>query len=99
MIYEFVDEFKNIKVGDKVKIKRSCIPPCPPGFIPVPSDFVLHIRLYCNRFTIRSIQEIDDDSAMIGVEEVKGVLEYPQVNPYNGSNRIINSTSTQEGNG
>jgi hypothetical protein len=97
MIYEFVEEFKDISVGDTVKIVRGCIPPCASGFIPVPPDFVQYIRLLANRFTVRTIQEIDDDSAMIGVDEVKGVLEYPQIKLYTGSTRMINSTKTQQG--
>lgn len=91
MLYEFVDEFKGVKIGDEIKVKKGCLPPYLPGHIPVPSDFILYIRMFTNRFTVRTIQEIDDNSVMIGVDEVGGVLEYPQIQVYSNSLRIINS--------
>ena len=92
MIYEFVDVFRNIKIGDKIKIKASYIPPCKNGLVPISSDFVQYIRLVMNCFTIKDIQEIDDDNAIIRVNEVGGILEYLQIQVYNSRKRIINST-------
>ena len=96
MIYEFVEEFKDISIGDTVKVIRDCIPPCASGVIPVSSNFVQYIRLLANRFTVRTIQEINN-SAMIGVDEVKGALEYSQIKLYTGSIRMINSTKMVQG--
>jgi len=91
VIYEFVDYFKGIRVGDKIKIKLRHIPPCSYKAVPVSNNFVNYIRANGNCFVVRSIQEIDDDNAMIGVEEVTGALEYYQVERYITSKRIINS--------
>ena len=88
MIYEFVDCFNGIKIGDKIKIKESCIPPCR---FPVFSGFVNYIQKFENLFTVRTIQEIDDDNAMIGVEETNGSLEFYQIEKLIESKRVINS--------
>ena len=90
MPYEFVEIFKNIKIGDLVRIKSSCIPPCPSHVVPAPPNFLEFILQHGNCFTIRMIQEIDDDSAMIGVEETNGIIEYPQIERYYTSKRVIN---------
>ncbi|MFA5048768.1 MAG: hypothetical protein WC516_07115 [Patescibacteria group bacterium] len=92
MIYEFVDYFKGIRVGQKIKIRRRHIPPCHYKVVPVHNNFVNYVRTNGNCFVVRSIQVIDDDNAMIGVEEVHGALEIYQVERYATSKRIINSS-------
>ena len=92
LIYEFVDDFKWMEVGEKIKIKQRHIPPCYYKVVPVPSAFVRYIKKHDNCFTVRTIQVIDDDSAMIGVDEVQGALEFYQVERYSSGKRIINSS-------
>lgn len=86
MIYEFVDSFKNIRIGSKITILGKY-------FRIVPNAFFEYLSFNRNIFTVRTIQEIDDDNAMICVEEVQGVLEYAQINPYfdpRGIIRVVN---------
>lgn len=86
MIYEFVDSFRYISVGDIIKIKLRYLRY-------VPNSFRMHIKKYGqNLFVVRSIQEIDDDNAIICVNDVNGVLEFNQIRPYkvNYSMRVIN---------
>lgn len=91
LIYEFVDEFQGIRVGEKIKIRRQNIPPCSYKVIPAPPSFIRYIRKNGNCFVVRTIQQIDDDSAMIGVEEISGALEFFQVERYFNGKRVINS--------
>lgn len=92
MLYDFVDEYKKIKVGGKIKVKSECLPPGMKGFIIVPKDFQKYVKKYSNKFTVRAIQEIDEGNAMIAVFEVQGVLEYSQLEPfsYRGTVKVIN---------
>lgn len=92
MLYEFIEYFKGIRVGEKIKIKRRHIPPCHYKVVPVPNNFVNYIRKNGNCFVVRSIQLIDDDSAMIGVEEVQGALEFYQVERFMSGKRLINTS-------
>jgi len=80
---EFLDKFKDIEVGQKVRIIVSC-----PRryrhmtFAAVHSDFLDFIRACGNEFTVKTIQEYDSDSAMVTLEEVPNrALEYEQVEP------------------
>jgi len=82
MIFEFVDKFRNIQVGQNIKIFERWIPRIPQSF----SDF---IKKFGNKFTVREIQKIDYDNAMILVHESDEVLEYYQISPLN--TRILNS--------
>lgn len=91
LLYEFVDYFKGICVGDKIKIRRRHIPPCHYKVVPVPNNFITHIRKCGNSFIVRSIQVIDDNNAMIGVEEVQGALEFYQIESFMSGKRLINT--------
>jgi hypothetical protein len=96
MLYEFVDQFKNIKVGDKIKIKNKYLCPSAKGFSASSSyvrwNFQIYVDLNSNKFTVTDIQEIDKDNAMIIVCETHGSLEYLQVEPFlfKGTVRVIN---------
>lgn len=85
MLYEFLDKFKNIEIGQKIRIRinvlRGSIHP----------NFLSFIKMHGNRFTVSTIQEYDDDAVMIGVEEISGALEYEQVEPLGQrSSRVFN---------
>ena len=60
MLYEFLETYKRIKVGGKVKIYNRCLPPnhILYGIVPVHSDFVEYIVNNENLFTVRTIQEL-----------------------------------------
>jgi hypothetical protein len=92
MLYELINEYKKIKIGDNVKVKGSCLPPGKRGFVIVPKAFQDYINKFDNSFTVRTIQKIDKDNVMVAVFEVGGVLEYPQVEPfsYKGTVKIVN---------
>jgi hypothetical protein len=92
MIYDFVDTFKRIKVGGKIKIKTSCILHVGNNHLRVPNSFINYIKNNSNKFTVSTIQEINDDNAMVTVFEVGGVLEYFQVTPfsYRGTVKVLN---------
>lgn len=85
-MFEFVDHYKKIKVGSKIKIKSFYLTY---GSRQVDVDFIERAVIFGNVFKVESIQEINQ-SAMITVEEVKGFLEYDQVTPITQSKRIIN---------
>lgn len=80
---EFLDSYKDIAVGQKVRI----IVRCPKRyrhmtFAPVHSDFLDFIRAHGNEFTVETIQRYDHSSAMVTLEEVPNrALEYEQVEP------------------
>jgi len=80
---EFLDKFKDIEVGQKVRI----IVRCPKRyrhmtFASIHSDFLDFIRAHGNVFIVKTIQEYDSDSAMVTLEEVpKHALEYQQIEP------------------
>jgi hypothetical protein len=44
MIYNFVDTFKGIKVGGKIKIKTSCILHVGNNHLRVPNSFINYIK-------------------------------------------------------
>ncbi len=98
MLYEFVDEFKKIKIGEKVKIKNRCL--CSKSQVHPSSVsknyvrwiFQMYIDLNSNKFTVKDIQDIGEDNAMITVHEVEGSLEYLQVEPFlfKGTVRVLN---------
>lgn len=77
MLNEFVDKFKDIEVGQKIRI-RSSVP-----YRNIPARFLSWLSRYDNQFTVEAIQEYDVASAaLITVEEVPNEpLEYCQVEP------------------
>lgn len=82
MQYDFLDRFKDIEVGQKIRIRTACIyHPRRYKSMPVHSDFIQFIKTRSNKFTVDTIQEYDDDAVLITVEEVAGTLEYEQVEP------------------
>lgn len=83
---EYVDKYKKIKIGSKISVKMVFMLY---GNRQVPSSFIDWSRRYGNKFTVESIQKVDQ-SAMITVEEVRGSLEYDQVVPIKQSERILN---------
>lgn len=82
----FVDEYKKVKIGSKIKIKIFFLMH---GRRRVPYVFLEWISRYKNQFTVESIQEVND-SAMISVEEVNGSVEYDQIEVLGRSKRILN---------
>ena len=91
MIYEFVESFDWLEVGDRVRIKSRYIPPCASKIVPVHKNFINYIRNNGNCFIVRSIQQIDEDNAMIGVDEVSLALEIYQIEKISNSRKVINS--------
>lgn len=73
MIYEFVDFFKNIRIGSIISISN---------INKVPKTFKEHIQKNSNRFIVKEIQEISCNNAMIQVLEVSGAVEYDYIVPY-----------------
>jgi len=84
-MFEFVDYFKNIKVGGKIKIRPLYLMF---GSRQVPKNFIEWSRRKRNKFTIESIQKLDK-TAMVTVEEVPGILEYDQIVPLVIKTRIL----------
>lgn len=82
----FVDRYKKVKVGSRVKIKLFFLMT---GRRRVPFVFLEWIKRYKNSFTVESIQEVGN-SAMISVEEVNGAVEYDQIEVLGASKRILN---------
>jgi len=80
---EFLDRFKDIEVGQKVRILLRC----PKRyrhmtFAAVHSDYLDFIKAHGNEFTVKTIQEYDSGSAMVTLEEIPNrALEYEQVEP------------------
>lgn len=91
MIYEFVDTLNGISVGDRVRIKGRYVPPCAYKVVPAPNVFLKYIKKNNNCFIVRTIQQVDDDNAMVGVEEIQGAIEIYQIEKIFGSKKIINS--------
>lgn len=83
---EFLDKFKEIRIGSKIKVKRLFMMF---GRRQVPLTFVEWSRRYRNIFTVDTIQEFGS-SAMISVKEVKGAVEYDQIVPLKKSMRVLN---------
>ncbi len=86
-----VDQFRNIRITDKVAIKKRFLPPSKFGIIPVHSLFVDYIKECGNSFTVIGLMPIDDKNAYIKIYEVVLTLEYFQVVLINNRSRIINS--------
>lgn len=90
MLYEFVDKFKGIRVGDTIKVKKECLPPFSSTHVPASVDVIEWINRYGNHFKVDGIQEIENDNAIFTLYEVKGVLDYYQIVYYIDSIRVIN---------
>jgi len=87
---EFVDEFKDIKVGQKIRIRTKYIYH-PRRYMPIHSNFLNFIKTNSNQFTIDAIQEYDDDAVLISTEEVpEKTLEYEQVEPAGQGSKVFN---------
>jgi len=83
---EFVDKYKRIRVGAKVKVKELFMMP---GRRQVPLIFLNWVLRYRNVFTVVSIQK-GDDMAIICLEEIAGFLEYDQIVPLKKNTRVLN---------
>jgi len=90
LLFEFLDKFKRIRVGGKIKIRGSCLPPdhILYNVVPVHSDFVDYIIRHENEFTIRTIQQCSLDDVMVSVYELNHILEYNQIEII--SKRVLN---------
>ena len=83
----FLDEFNGIKVQGKIKIKNEWLFPFHSPSIEY--SFLHYLINHRNRFTVKSIQEFEDD-VNICVYETDGVLSSTQVEPIPISDRILN---------
>ena len=84
----FLDEFNGIKVQGKIKIKNEWLFPFNYG-LSLEYNFLHYLTNHRNRFTVKSIQEFEDD-VNICVYETDGVLSSIQVEPIPVSDRILN---------
>jgi hypothetical protein len=94
LFYEFLDEFKDIRVDKPIRIRESCYPPLSDtlitGILPVSTEFIKYLNRYKNKFVVKTIQESANDDVIICVYEVEGILGYDQVLPYLINKRIFN---------
>jgi len=73
-----LDRFRNLSVGDGIRIRSCFLPPCQPGRRIVHSNFISYVRDVENRFTIIRILDYGDDP-LIAVFETSPLLEYGQI--------------------
>jgi len=87
---EFIDEFKDIKVGQKIRIRTKYIYH-PRRYMPIHSNFLNFIKTSSNQFTVDTMQLYDgDETVLIAVEEVVGSLEYEQIEPVGQGSKVFN---------
>jgi len=86
VLFDFLEEYKRVKVGDKIKIREKFLPP---NRSILHSDFIKYIEKYGNVFVIRAIQETSrKDDALITTYETKWILTYDQISKI--SKRVFN---------
>lgn len=90
MLFEFLERYKKIRVGGKIRIKGKYLPPnhILYGIIPVHHEFVDYIIENENIFTVRTIQKCGEDDVMISIYEMRHILEYDQIAVF--SKRVLN---------
>lgn len=90
--FPFIDRFKDVAVGQKVRVRtRYSKRQRHKSFAPIHPDFFDFIKMHGNEFTVDTIQECDDDLAMIAVEEIPGrALEYEQIEPVGRRSKVFN---------
>ena len=82
----FVDRYKKIKIGSKIRIRACYILH---GSRQVPHTFIEWIARNGNLFTVEGIFETSG-TALINVEEVNGAVEYDQIKKVSQSKRMLN---------
>jgi len=85
-----IKEYRNLNIGDLVRIKDRFIPPVLEGLKPVSMEIVKYIRDNGNIFTICRI--LPYKSPIFKLYEVMSVVDYRHLSPFrqNGSIRIFN---------
>jgi hypothetical protein len=89
MSYEFLESYKDIKIGDKIRVNI----PQPFNLVSIDMAFVEHLFIHGrrNKFTVETIQEDGDGDAVITVREVSGgILGYDQLEKMPASVRVLN---------
>lgn len=86
-----LSRFRNLSVGDMIRIRSCFLPPCSPGRAVVHSNFVSYVQDVENRFTVIRILAYGDEP-LIAVFEASPLLEYRQVERIlTGSFLVVNS--------
>lgn len=80
MIFDALEVYKRIKVGDKIRIKDKYLSPNN-NVVSVPLNFIKYIEKNENVFTITNLQLLPSGDVLISVWEIRGLLEYKQVKP------------------
>jgi hypothetical protein len=80
MIFDALEVYKRIKVGDKIRIKDKYLSPNN-KVISVPLNFIKYVEKNGNVFTITNLQLLPSGDVLISVWEIRGLLEYKQVKP------------------
>lgn len=80
MLFPTVDRLGHLSIGDKIRIRNYCIPPCPPGRTGVHQKFVTYLQDYGNLFKIHLLIKVRQNDGLILTEEISSLhLEIFQV--------------------
>lgn len=73
-----LSRFRNLNLGDSIRIRSCFLPPVQPGRVRVHSKFVSYVRDVENLFTVIRILDYGGDP-LIAVFETSPLLEYRQI--------------------
>jgi len=90
VLQEFIDCFQGYKIGDKISVRDVCLPPFDDDHVPATSDIVEWVNRYGNCFEITNIQQLEKDNAVFSLHEVRGVLDFWQIEPFVECLRVVN---------
>lgn len=78
-IFENIEKYKGVSVGDLVMVRGKHLPPCDLGVKVVHSKIIEYIRLIENKFTITRMRMLGHDLVIVNVFEVSPLLDFGQI--------------------